>query len=251
MKDHDKLIEDELEKIKEETGITDSQVRAFINIFESIDLEKDRELSPLEIEGAMDMLDLEISVEEMKVLFRRLGKCSFDFVCYCYHVYTCIYPMSNELDSAHFCLTIEITHSFNHPHTNDIQYQHHFFFFFFHNYLILDPELKGIHVANFIRLVLMTPKYIKKVASNHASFLLHKQKSRKDVSTGRQKTFYHRMKEFLGFGLSEEDKREDAALVLQRYWRKHVAKKVAKEQMHIKASHKARMHAIAHGEDMQ
>ena len=165
LKDEDTNLEKELQAIKNETGISNAQVRAFTNIFDAIDLEKDRELAPMEIEGAMDMLDLGISVDEMKVLYRKI-----------------------------------------------------------------DPTMSGVNLANFIKLVLMTPKFKEFVKKNHTSFMVKRMSS--TVGKGpHTMTMWHQVKKLLGLRLSQHDKEDEAARILQRLWRRHQAQRVARQEL--------------------
>ena len=68
----DEVSQKEIDKIVQEHGLTLSQINAFKSIFETIDLEKDKELTPEEIELALPALDLGISSDDMKVLFYKL-----------------------------------------------------------------------------------------------------------------------------------------------------------------------------------
>ena len=164
LKEQDTELEKDLERVKFDYGISAAQIDAFTNIFEAIDLEKDRELSPLEIEGAMDMLDLGITVEDMKVLYRKV-----------------------------------------------------------------DSTMSGIDLANFIRLILSTPKFANGSSKNLTSSLLRRGNSHMDSS--HSMTFWHSMKKMMGFKLSQHDREDEAARTLQRLWRRHRAQVVAKQEL--------------------
>ena len=112
MKEDDNKMEVQLAQIRAKHGLTPDQVTAFTNIFDAIDLENDRELSPAEVEGALEMLELGVTVDEMKLLYKKL-----------------------------------------------------------------DPEMKGIHVADFIRLIMMTPRYIRTSVVFRANMVLEEKEA--------------------------------------------------------------------------
>ena len=136
----------DLLKLKKERGLTTAQIHAFRGIFNSIDLEKDNELSPAEVEDALGLLELDITPEEMKVIFKKL-----------------------------------------------------------------DPEMKGIHLSNFIKMVLMTPKYKASASTQYITQLLKKNK--KEI----RKTKFDWSKMFHSGPSAEEI--VEAVILVQRFYR--------------------------------
>ena len=155
MKEEDYKMEVQLSEIRAKHGLTQDQVKAFTNIFDAIDLENDRELSPAEVEGALEMLELGVTVDEMKLLYKKL-----------------------------------------------------------------DPEMKGIHLADFIRLIMMTPRYIKTSVVYRSNVVLQEKKTLM-THVG----LFDKLRSYFGFFYRSVEARDAAAHIITRFIRKCAAKK--------------------------
>lgn len=150
MKEEDNKMDIQLAHLRAKHGLTQDQIGAFTNIFEAIDLENDRELSPAEVEGALEMLELGVTVDEMKLLYKKL-----------------------------------------------------------------DPEMKGIHLADFIRLIMMTPRYIKTSVVGRTNLILRE----KSAHMSGKSNMIDRFKSVFGTYFNPSQVQNNASRVITRFIR--------------------------------
>lgn len=110
-------------------------------------------------------------------------------------------------------------------------------------YVMLDPSMQGMHCANFVRLILMTPKFLKLSTSRRALMKLRKDEAR----------FEHKMKRH-PFGLfilfwrkcfrSDRALQEKAAIMLQRNWRRRQLDKKFRQEVQLAVNEEHHNHDV-------